>query len=74
MGLQLLLTLLAGWLARQQQRGLTEGQENTMGAQPSTAADGSCGPQKLHRVLDDILPTCENRRGHSPVLRRMLWR
>jgi hypothetical protein len=41
MGLPLLLTLLAGWLARQQHRGLTEGQENTMGAQPSTAADGS---------------------------------
>ena len=35
MGLQLLLTLLAGWLARQQQRGITEGQEHTMGAQPS---------------------------------------
>jgi hypothetical protein len=34
----------------------------------------TCGPQKLHRALDDILPTCENRRGHSPVLRRMLLR
>ena len=41
MDLQRLLTLLAGWLARQQQRGLTEGQENTMGAQPRAVADGS---------------------------------
>ena len=41
MGLPRLLTLLAGWRARQQQRGITEGQENTMDAQPSAAADGS---------------------------------
>ena len=34
----------------------------------------TCGPQKLHHVLDDILPSCENRRGHSPMLRRMLRR
>jgi len=34
----------------------------------------ACGPQKFYRALDDILPTCENRRGHSPVLRRMLLR
>ena len=30
------------------------------------------GPQKLPHALDDILPTCENRRRYSPVLRRML--
>ena len=41
MGLRLLLAMLAGWLARPQQRVLTEGQEHTMGAQPSAAADGS---------------------------------
>jgi len=41
MGLPLLLLLLAGWLARQQPRGITEGQGNTMGAQPSAAANGS---------------------------------
>jgi hypothetical protein len=41
MGFLLLLAMLAGWLARQQHRGITEGQENTRGAQPRAAADGS---------------------------------
>jgi hypothetical protein len=41
MGLPLLLPLRARWLARQQPRGITEGQEHTMGAQPRAAADGS---------------------------------